>query len=94
MATLTDFRQPGGVKGDNLFNAEGEWTILDVKDDGSVTGIGDYYWGLVDPSASVITPPDTTGTLSARVNTIETALGNDILTLNVDLVTFFENKLC
>ena len=69
MATLASFRAPGGVVGDSYFDANGEWQIVEVYDDGiaSGTGYGDYNWGLVDANASVVTPPDTTGTLSARL---------------------------
>ena len=99
MATLATRRSTGGVVGDSYFDASGEWQIQDVLDDGLgtqtgiVTGIGDYNWGLIDTGAGVITPPDTVGTLSARVDTIETALGADVLDCSFDMVVLLENQL-
>ena len=87
MATLNDFRQLGGVVGDSYFDEQGEWRIILVYSD------GDYNWGLINPSAAVIDPPDTAVTLSARVDTIETALGPDVLDCSFDMVVLLENKL-
>ena len=89
MAVLTSFRDPGGQPGDTFTNAQGEWTldyIINADDNR-------YHWILTDPSAVAVDPPDTTASLSVRVDTIETALGPTVLDCSIDLVVLLENQL-
>lgn len=97
MAVLTSFRDPGGAVGDTYMDEQGEWHILVVYDDGSVTGVGSYNWGLINPlntgSGNASTTITVLQALDARVTTVETALGADVLDCSFDMVVLLENQL-